>query len=133
MPAPLKFEPDARRAAELDAGMRRELATSLRYIAEQAKGVVAHNERDIERICAALDAGARYSPYLFASYYQLVLALLDGENARAEEIFARVARFEPIAERFRVAPLGEGASGEFADDCVAMMCAEASIDRKSVV
>lgn len=128
MQEPLRFEPDLQRAVGLDAGMRSELASSLRYLAEASDGVVPFNKQSVEDLARSLEGGTRYSPFLFATYYELAEALIDEDVEAATALFARLNEFAPIKERFRIGALGEGMSGRYADQYVAMMCADPSVD-----
>jgi hypothetical protein len=123
-----RFEPDPQRAVGLDAGMRNELASSISYLADAADGVVAFDKRAIRDLVMSLERGTRYSPFLFATYYELAEALIEEDGSAAAALFARFKEFAPIEERFRIGALGEGPSGNYADRYVAMMCADPSID-----
>ncbi len=124
----LAFAPDAVRGRSLDRAMRDELAGSLRHLVAAAMGAVRFDAGAVSAIADALERGVRFSPFLFATYYELAQALIDEELARAQALFAAVADFKPIEDRFRIAPLGCGASGRFAEQYVALMCADPSVD-----
>jgi HEXXH motif-containing protein len=83
------------------------LAESLRYIAEQSRGELGFDEEAIQRLIGRLDAGERFPPSTFALYYDLVPALLMGEQQRAEALFHALAQEQPISEPMRLVPLGD--------------------------
>jgi len=122
------FAPDAERGRALDRGMRSELAASLRHLAAAGAGAVRFEVDAVAAVIEALERGERYSPFLFATYFDLAQALLDEDVGHAERLFAELAAFRPIERRFRIEPLGCGPSGAFADRYAAMMCADPSID-----
>lgn len=66
------FAPPARRAEELDANMHRELAASLRHVAEASADALPEASRQLSELAAAITAGRAVRPLGFATYFQIV-------------------------------------------------------------
>jgi HEXXH motif-containing protein len=102
-----RFEPDAAHAARCVRHAHTALAESLRHILEQSRGDLSVDEEAIRRLMGRLEAGERFPPSTFALYYDLVPALLMGEQQRAEALFRALAQEQPILEPMRLVPLGD--------------------------
>lgn len=100
----LDFAPDPKRARALDRRMRAALADSLQQLGSAAPEVV---DARVAPIIAGLQQGERYRPDLFADYYDLVRALLAGDDLEAEALVASIAGAQPAC--FRVLSLRETA------------------------
>jgi hypothetical protein len=83
--------------------MHRTLADSLCYICEQSRGELSFDEEGIQRLIGRIEAGERFPPSTFALYYDLVPALLMGEEERAEALFSALTQEQPIIEPMRLA------------------------------
>ena len=93
------FYPNAARAKALDTRMRAELARSLEYIVTQLESRLPDTEAGkytgmLAPILSLLHS-RRVSPATFASYYQLVLSLLDENTDIADKVVRLVAVAEP--------------------------------------
>lgn len=81
----LSFYPNGNRAKQLDKRMHRELLRSIKLLCQQISSQRSSSETEtiIEKLSYAADsinAKKRLSPSVFASYYQLVFALLNEEH-----------------------------------------------------
>ncbi len=103
------FSPDAAHAARCDRAMHDGLADSLRQICAASDGKVDFDRRAIERLIGDIEAGHRLPPNVFALYYELVPALLEGRLDAAPALFAELARQRPIETPFRMLALGDSA------------------------
>jgi len=81
------------------------LGESLHHLSEQCRGVVEHDAAKLHSLAQALTRGERQAPAVFAHYYMLLNAVLDGAFDDAERHFAALAALEPLPERMRIAPL----------------------------
>jgi hypothetical protein len=108
------FDPSAERARRLDARMRERLAESLRYVAEQAAGRLAFPADPFAAFLDRLAAGP-VSPHAFAAYYDLVLALEEGELAEAERRLHDLLATPPPGAHLRILELGDAARDADAD------------------
>lgn len=93
MPLPphldVRFEPDAARSRRLDARMRARLGDSLRYVIERAADALPPPS-GWQAFLARLDAGP-VDPQAFGAYYELVLAIDDGDLEQAAQLLAVIA------------------------------------------
>lgn len=98
----LRFEPDALRAQQIDRRMNRELAASLRYVCQQVRNELDFDEAAILALTQALEAGYRVDAEIFAAYYDLVAALLNGDAEESSRLMARIQSAQPTrrARRF---------------------------------
>jgi len=81
----LSFYPNQTRAKAIDARMHNELAKSLEYVITQIKlqspgSETCQHADKLQSVISLLQSGQRVSPAVFASYYQLVLSILAGED-----------------------------------------------------
>lgn len=81
------------------------LGESLRHLSEQCSGLVEHDTAKLEALSDALCRGERQTPAVFAYYYRLLEAVLDGAFDDAEDYFAALAGIEPLQQSLRIAPL----------------------------
>lgn len=110
------FEPDPKRAADLDRHMRERLHSSLRYIFEHVDGRIAVDKTALEGFLGRLSSGP-VPALTFGAYYDLVLAIGDDRLDQAQSLFAEIAaagnrpaglhvrnladpRIDPAADRF---------------------------------
>lgn len=119
-----RFEPDAAHAARCARRMHRTLADSLRYICEQSRGELSFDEEGIQRLIGRIEAGERFPPSTFALYYDLVPALLMGEEERAEALFSALTQEQPIIEPMRLVALGDPNVSPSAARCIRFMNSE---------
>jgi HEXXH motif-containing protein len=119
-----RFEPDAAHAARCVRNVHSTLAASLRYISEQSRGALSFDEEAIQRLIGRLDAGERFPPSTFALYYDLVPALLMGEEQRAEALFRALAQEQPIIEPMRLLALGDPTVSPSAERYIRFMNSE---------
>lgn len=87
----LGFEPDAARARALDRRMHEELSGSLRYVVEQARDALDFDERGLLRIAEMIDEGSGVPPVVFARYYDLVQALMNGDPDKSKLLLDQLA------------------------------------------
>ncbi len=85
------FQPNAARARVLDARMHAELAASLGHLAEVTASADAALALDIEAEASRLSAGRRVPADVFAAYFILTEALIDGDEAAARAALGRIA------------------------------------------
>jgi HEXXH motif-containing protein len=116
-----RFEPDAAHAARCVQHMHSTLAASLRYMCEQSRGELSFDEEAIQRLIGRLDAGERFPPSTFALYYDLVPALLMGEEQRAVALFNELAQEQPIIEPMRLLALGDPTASSNAERFIRFM------------
>jgi len=110
----LSFYPNETRAKALDARMHNELAKSLGYIVTQIKlqspgSEACQNTDKLKPVISLLQSGQRISPAVFASYYQLVLSILAGEDyaEKINDLLATVETRESLVFKdFNAAGLG---------------------------
>jgi HEXXH motif-containing protein len=102
-----RFEPDAAHATACAQRMHQTLAGSLRYICDQSRGELAFDQDGIQRLIGRIEAGERFPPSTFALYYDLVPALLLGEEQRAKALFSELVREQPIVEPMRLLALDD--------------------------
>lgn len=124
----LPFQPDARRARALDARMHRELAASVRHLADAARGIVRFDADALEAMLASIDAGARVAPLAFAAYYDCLDALLADDLDGAAVAFARLAAATPVAAGLRIEPLRDPQHCERSRRMAALLLDDPSMD-----
>ncbi|MEO6269956.1 MAG: HEXXH motif-containing putative peptide modification protein [Lautropia sp.] len=83
----LGFAPDAVRARAVDRRMYTDLAASLRHVTGACGGRLPYDREAMTDVIASLEGGTRCTPETFASYYDLVSVLIDGDDAAAVRIF----------------------------------------------
>ena len=100
----LQFKPCGARAILINQRMNKELAASITYLVAQV-GV------DDEALLASLNtlvelllAGKKMPPGLFATYYQVVINILNGEQDQ-HVIFDPILEFAYVIERFEIRDL----------------------------
>lgn len=99
------FTPDATRARLIDRRMHDDLAASLRHVVDACGDQLPFDRPAVLRLVDALETGRRCSPETFASYYELVGALLDEDRDGAIRIFSELAAQRAIDDARRIAPL----------------------------
>lgn len=72
------------------------LADSLRHIQEQCAGKVPFDRTALAGLVTAIEQGRRFPPSTFALYYDLVPALLRGEDESAAALIHALVRERPI-------------------------------------
>lgn len=107
MESGFRFDPDARHAAGCARRMHRNLADSLRHICEQSRDDLEFDQAGLDRLIQRIESGGRFPPSTFALYYDLVPALLKGEEQRATALFDALAREEPIAKSMQLFALDD--------------------------
>lgn len=100
-----RFPADSTRARRIDLGMRCLLGESLDYIAGQIHDQLSFDRASLARLATALKAGQKLPPSTFALYTELVIALTSGDNARAEDLLAELAREKPLDTSARIVAL----------------------------
>ncbi|MFI5216408.1 MAG: aKG-HExxH-type peptide beta-hydroxylase [Candidatus Limnocylindria bacterium] len=92
MPArePGAVEPSAERAAALDRRMRERLEESLRYLVSEVSGPLDLDPALLEGFCERLRSGP-VPPLAFGAYFELVLALENGDWEAARELLQEIA------------------------------------------
>jgi HEXXH motif-containing protein len=95
----LDFTPNETRARLIDQRMRHELATSLAHVAKSIQTQLPESEaaRRCGRIAPAIQllrSGQRVNPELFATYYRLVIAALEGQDDLADWVDRTIASAE---------------------------------------
>lgn len=101
------FKPDANRAKLLDKRMHQELGSSLKYLGEQCAGTVTFEREGLSTLVESLGKGERYSPYLFGTYYQLVMQILNDDMEAGAKLFHQVVSFSHESGRQNVISLKE--------------------------
>jgi HEXXH motif-containing protein len=94
--------------------MRQRLAESLRDVAEQAAEQLPFPEEAFSDFLARLAAGP-VSPHAFAAYYDLVLALEEGDLAEARQRLEELLAAPPPGACTRILELGDAARDPDAD------------------
>ena len=84
------FEPDAARARKLDRRMHLELASSLRYVVQEARDELSMNEDLVLSLVNRIEGGERVSAEVFANYFDLVAALMDADQANSIRLIERI-------------------------------------------
>lgn len=123
----LTFPPNARRAAQLDQNMLKDLGASLRHVVEQARGQIAFDRDAIAALIARLERGERHPPLLFALYYELVDAVIEERWDNAEERFRRLAAIRPAPPGLQILALND-TSGADGGRYRRLMCSDESLD-----
>jgi hypothetical protein len=108
------FAPCADRARALDAHMRRRLADSVRYVAEQARAELDVPAAALAGFLARTLAGP-VSPQAFAAYYDLVPALEAGDRSGAERHLADLLAAPSAPRGPRILALADPAHDRGAD------------------
>lgn len=108
------FAPCAERARRLDLRMRRRLAESVRYVAEQAQAALGPDPAALARFLARVEAGPVGSR-AFAAYYDLVLALDAGDLAEAGVRLLELLEAPVAPPGLRILELGDPARDRDAD------------------
>jgi hypothetical protein len=121
MIADFRFSPDPGHAARCDRAMHAGLADSLRQICQASAGKVAFDRGAIDRLIAAIESGHRLPPNVFALYYELVPALLEGRLEEASALLAELGLQRPIQAPFRMLALGEPAFADRAERYLRLM------------
>lgn len=106
------FEPDAERARRLDRAMHRELGASIGHVFERFSARTSLENLSIDALLERLAQGIPHSPVLFGHYYDLVVALLDGETGRAEAMLRDLRRQVPVESGQQVGVLRPPESSE---------------------
>ena len=101
------FFPDVKRARALDAAMQSGLAESLQHICEQSRGLLYFDEPAIGKIITGLANEIRYPPSTFALYYELAAALFDDRPDDALQLFAELAKEQPLQPGLKIMSLGD--------------------------
>lgn len=104
------FAPDPDRARRLDRRMHRELGASLAHVRDRAAEAMPEAMAEpmpagpaaLDPLIARLEGGAPVAPALFGAYYELVVALLEGDAEAAAARFAELAAAGPAPQ----GPLG---------------------------
>lgn len=121
------FLPDPVRAERLDRRMHRELGASLAHVREQSLGLVPFDAAALDRLVRHLEQGGRVAPEVFARYYELVSALIDGDEGKARALFAELAEAGYPRDGLQVVVLGSSELGRSTDRYIRMMSAESDI------
>lgn len=122
------FEPDARRAGELDRRMHADLAASLSYLSAQSAGVVDHDLAAIATLADGIERGDRHAPLTFADYYDCGSALLAEDWVAAGAAFRRLAGARPVAPGLRIDALRDPAACGRSRRMVDMLLEDDSLD-----
>ncbi|MEW6318747.1 MAG: HEXXH motif-containing putative peptide modification protein [Pseudomonadota bacterium] len=93
----LDFFPNAARARQIDRRMRGQLAHSLGYLACAMTEQGGESHPELDRLVAALQAGAVYPPSTFGLYYELAAALMGGDEASAASLLDELSRERAMA------------------------------------
>lgn len=101
----LGFAPDATRARAIDRRMYLELAASLRHVTDACGERLPFDRSATARLIDSLEAGARCSPQAFACYYELVSALIDGNDEEALKSFSELSTQQAMAAARVMEPL----------------------------
>lgn len=110
MDIPLDFFPNAARTHRIDRRMRGQLADSLGYLARSMMEQLGESHPELDRLVAALQAGAIYPPSTFGLYYELAAALMDEDEdeAAAATLLDELSRERAMAAcEVDVLPLNE--------------------------
>jgi HEXXH motif-containing protein len=91
------------------------LASSIEHICEQSRGILEFDEVALSRLRADLENGVRFPPSTFALYYELVLALEDGDHEGAQHLLSELAAERPAEATISVQALGEGLRARHAE------------------
>lgn len=124
----LVFAPDAARARALNARMNRELADSLAYVSDAARGQLPFDEAGLGGVIAALRNGEPFAPGVFARYYALVNAIGAEDDSAAVALFGELARSRAVPATLQIVALDDQALGEEGALYARMMNAEAGLD-----
>ena len=89
------FAPDPERAIALDRRMHDGLADSLLHIRDRAGGIAALDLAPLDRLIKTLGEGTRLPPAAFGWYFELGIALFDGQTAKAAEALAQLDAIGP--------------------------------------
>ncbi len=100
------FPPNGDRARAIDLHVRKSLAESLQHIVEQSRGALDFDAPALAELIAGLRRGCRYPPSVFGMYFELALALMEGRNQEAAELFEHLHKERPIDGDFRMVALG---------------------------
>lgn len=95
----LDFFPSAARAQRIDRRMRGQLADSLGYLARSMVEQLGESHPELDRLVAALQAGAVYPPSTFGLYYELAAALMDEDVAAAAALLDELSRERAMVSR----------------------------------
>ena len=101
--------------------MHHQLAKSLAHIQERCAGIVAFDHAALTRLISDLDRGARYPASTFALYYELVPALLNGDEPAARALFDALGCARPIQSPLRVLGLADPALAAHRERYVRLM------------
>ena len=95
--------------------MRRSLADSLEYIAQQAGGWATFDANSLKAMIARMNQGERYPPSTFGLYTQLVFAVADGDSDRAAGLFGELVRESPVTDGWELLSLSDDKIRRHAD------------------
>jgi hypothetical protein len=109
------FAPSPGRAAELNRLMHLNLALSLRHICDRSRDIVDFDERALSALIGSLERGEVYEAATFSYYYDLVRALLRGDEETVSSMFGALAAAQPITSGLRVLALGDKELGVKSD------------------
>lgn len=93
----LDFFPNAERAHCIDLRMRGQLAQSLGYLARSMVKQRGEFHPELDRLVAALQAGAVYPPSTFGLYYELAAALMEADEAAVTSLLDELSRERALA------------------------------------
>lgn len=124
----LHFQPDAARARQLNARMHRELAGSLRHVAEESREILAFDLEALTKVIQNLENGVDYPPATFARYYDLVEAIIEDRHEDAERLCGEICVAQPWRNGLEVEVLGAPELGAESDRFIRMMNSDASVD-----
>ena len=116
MTVSFSFYPDPRCACQLDERMRFRLADSLEHIAERSQGIISFDKGALARLIAELRGHYRFSPLLFAMYYDLVDAILEDHLPEAEAIIVDLCQQHPVNGTLTITSLDPALMGASAVD-----------------
>ena len=101
----LGFAPDAARARAVDRRMYSELAASLRHVIDACAENAPFDRSVMTHLVESLENGRRCPPEAFACYYDLVSALMDGDEDGARRISGELTMHLGAAAERVLAPL----------------------------
>lgn len=107
--------------------MHAELAASLEHVAQASDEVLTFSPR-FGALLAQLQNGVSFPAIVFANYYALVEALIEGDVGQAQALVEELAAAEPSASDLKVVSLGSPALGERSEVYQRLMSSDAGLE-----
>jgi hypothetical protein len=122
------FFPSAERAQLIDRRMHTELGQSLRHVQEATAELWPLVANNIGQLAADLESGKTVSPGTFGRYYDLVSAVMNGEQGAALMNSLAISSGKELVKGLEVVSLGDQSLGDDSALYLRMMNADETVD-----